>query len=70
MIIIIIITTTIIEVIVIATTKIKVKKRKKKGVIRTVELNNMINLFVNLSLYSNLIILTNQLKFSVNKKCV
>ena len=48
-------------VIVIAITKIKVIKEKeeKKSVIRTGEWNNMISLFVILSLYSNVIILTN-----------
>ena len=61
----IIILITIIEiiVIVITITKIKVIKKKeskeKKSVIRTGEWNNMISLFVFLSLYSNVIILTN-----------
>ena len=51
----------IVEVIVtvIAITKIKVIKEKKKSVIRTGEWNNLISLFVILSLYSNVIILTN-----------
>ena len=43
---------------------------KKKDLIRVSEWNNMINLFVILSFYSNVIILTNQLKFSVNENCV
>ena len=64
-----IIITTVIEIIliVITLTKIKVIK-EKKSVIRTDEWNSMISLFVILSLYSNVIILTNQLKFSFNKK--
>ena len=51
----------IVEIIVtvIAITKIKVIKEKKKSVIRTGEWNNLISLFVILSLYSNVIILTN-----------
>ena len=63
--IIIVIIITIIEIIVIAITKIN---KIKNGVIRTGEGNNMKSLFATLSLYSNVIILTNQLKFSVNKK--
>ena len=67
----VIIIITIIEVIVIVITVIEIKIIKaNKGVIRTGEWNNMISLFVILSLYSSVIILTNQLKFSVNKKCV
>ena len=50
---------------IIAITKIN---KIKNGVIRTSERNNMKSLFATLSLYSNVIILTNQLKFSVNKK--
>ena len=46
-------------VIIIAITKIKVIK-ENRSVIRTGEWNNMISLFVILSLYSNAIILTNQ----------
>ena len=51
----------IVEVIVtvIAITTIKVIKEKKKSVIRTGAWNNLISLFVILSLYSNVIILTN-----------
>ena len=63
MIIITIIEITVI-VIVIAIIKIKVIKKK---VIRTGEWNNIISLFVILSLYSNVIILTSQLKFSDDK---
>ena len=63
MIIITIIEITVI-VIVIAIIKIKVIKKK---VIRTGEWNNIISLFVILLLYSNVIILTSQLKFSDDK---
>ena len=67
---IIITTTTIIEIkiiiiIIIVITKIKIKE--KKDLIRTVEWNKMISSFVILSSYSNVMTLTNQLKFSVNK---
>ena len=70
---IIITTTTIIEIkiiiiiiIIIVITKIKIIK-EKKDLIRTVEWNKMISSFVILSSYSNVMTLTNQLKFSVNK---
>ena len=55
----IIITIVDIIVLVIAITKIIKEKKEKKSVIRTGEWNNMISLFVILSLYSNVIILTN-----------
>ena len=69
---IIITTTTIIEIkiiiiiIIIVITKIKIIK-EKKDLIRAVEWNKMISSFVILSSYSNVMTLTNQLKFSVNK---
>ena len=53
-------------VIVIAITKIKVIKKNLKVVIRTAEWKKVINLLVTLWLCSNVIVLTNQLKFSVN----
>ena len=55
-----------ITVIVIAITKIKVIKKNLKVVIRTAEWKKVINLLVTLWLCSNVIVLTNQLKFSVN----
>ena len=57
---------TIIEITVIVIAIIKIKVIKKR-VIRTGEWNNIISLFVILSLYSNVIILTSQLKFSDDK---
>ena len=66
MIIIIIIPAIEIIVIVIAITKIKVIKKILKVVIRTGEWEKVVNLLVTLWLCSNVIVLTNQLKFSVN----
>ena len=66
MIIIIIIPAIEIIVIVIAITKIKVIKKILKVVIRTGEWKKVVNLLVTLWLCSNVIVLTNQLKFSVN----
>ena len=51
----------VVILIVIAITKIKVII-KRRGLIRGSAWNNMINLFIILSLYSNVIILTNQCK--------
>ena len=53
-------------VIVIAITKIKVIKKIFKVVIRTGEWKKVVNLLVTLWLCSNVTVLTNQLKFSVN----
>ena len=53
-------------VIVIAITKIKVIKKNLKVVIRTGEWKKVVNLLVTLWLCSNVTVLTNQLKFSVN----
>ena len=49
----------IVEIIVIVITITKILKKEKKSVIRSDEWNNMISLFIILSLYSNVIILTN-----------
>ena len=49
----------IVEIIVIVITITKILKKEKKSVIRSGEWNNMISLFIILSLYSNVIILTN-----------
>ena len=50
---------TIVEIIAIVIAITKIKKKETKSVIRSGEWNNMISLFTILSLYSNVIILTN-----------